>query len=63
MLNFVQTAKQVLGEPIIPHRSVVAFNIGVLLRVSGLGVNHRNSSSGGPLEHCFTDVFRAIVAS
>ena len=51
------------GEPIITHGSVVALDIGILLRVSGLNVDNRNASLGGPFEHRFTDVLGTVTAS
>jgi hypothetical protein len=39
VLHLLDVCEQVLAEPFVPHCSVVAFDIGVLLRLAGLVVN------------------------
>ena len=45
----------------MPDGSVVAFDVGVLLRLSGLDVLNGNAACLSPLVQTITDVFRAVV--
>ena len=52
-----------MAEPVVADRPVVAFDIGVLLRVTGLDVIQPDASAFGPGDKGSADVFRAVVAA
>src|SRR3546814_3119049 len=62
-LNLLQTAKQVLSQPIIAYGSVVALDVGVLLRIAWLGMNQRDAPLGGPIQQSLADVLGTVVAA
>ena len=51
----------VLIQPLMPNRPVVALDISILLGLAGLDVLDRNTMLLSPFPQRFTDVFRAIV--
>jgi len=61
ILGLLDTFDDILVEPFVPNRSVVALDVGVLLWLSGLDVLDRNAMFFSPFHQLFTDVFRAIV--
>lgn len=61
VLDFLQATKQILSQPIIAYGPVVAFDVGILLRVARLGVDQRNAPLGGPIQQDFAHVFRPVV--
>ncbi len=60
-LNFLNRIEQVLSQPVITDRTVVAFNIRVLLQFAGLDKFQPDPAFFGPLLKQFTNVFRTIV--
>ena len=50
--------KQVLIEPLVAHRSVLPFNVSILLRFAWLDVLKLNASFSSPGCQRVTDVFR-----
>ena len=61
ILNLLDCCKHVLIQPFMPDRSVVTFDIGVLLRLSGLDMLQGDTSVFGPLRQAAADIFRAII--
>lgn len=55
--------KTLLVEPFVAHRSVVAFDIGILPRLAGLDMPKCNAAVFGPVPQSLTDVFGPIVHS
>lgn len=51
----------VLVEPLMPNRPIVALDAGVLLRLAGLDVLDRNPMFLSPFHQLATDVFRVVV--
>ena len=51
----------VLVEPFVPDRAIVALDVGVLLRLTGLDVLDRDAQFLSPDQQLATDVFRAVV--
>ena len=58
MLNAV---KDVGSEPFVTNSAIVTFDIGVLSRLTRLGVAKRYVVLAGPLNELATDIFRAII--
>jgi hypothetical protein len=50
-------------QPVIPHRSVVTLNVGVLLRVTQLDKHKLNTFIYSPGGQQTTDVFWAIITA
>lgn len=61
ILCLLDAFDDVLVEPFVPDRAVVALDAGVLLRLSWLDVLDSNTLFLGPFLQLFTDVFRAAV--
>jgi len=62
-LDFVERLEQVMGEPVVTNRPVVALNVGILLRLAWLDEIDTDSAFCGPRQgHC-ADVFRTVGAS
>jgi hypothetical protein len=51
----------VLIEPFVPDRAIIALDIGILLRFAGLDMVRRNALFFSPCYQLSTDIFRAIV--
>jgi hypothetical protein len=62
-LDIFNAIKQVMIQPVIPHRSVVTLNVGVLLRVTRLDEHELNTFIYSPGGQQTADVFWAIVPS
>lgn len=60
-LDFFGAVEQILGQPIVTHRSVVAFDIGILLGLAGLDKRQHNALVFRPVRQLAADVFRAVV--
>ena len=61
VLNLADRREHVLIEPFVPDRPVVAFDIGVLLRLARLNILKNNRALRCPLPEAVTDIFRAVV--
>ena len=55
--------KQVMAQPIIAHRAVIPFDVGILLRISGLDMGDGKTAFLRPGQEGIADVFRAVVAA
>lgn len=62
-LHFFDGIEQVLGQPIVSHRSVVTFDIRVLLRVARLDKHQRDPILFSPSGQESADVFRTVVTA
>jgi hypothetical protein len=51
----------VLVQPFMPNRAVVALDLGVLMGLAGMDVEDGNSLSLSPFRQLFIDIFRAII--
>ena len=60
-LGLLDAFDDVLVEPLMPNRAVVAFDVGVLLGLSWLDVLDGDAPFLGPDQQLATDVFRAVV--
>ena len=63
VLYLSYAVEQVLLQPVVPNRAVVALDIGILLRLPGLNMLQSNATLLRPGLYCTTDVFRAIVTA
>ena len=61
ILRLLYAFDDVLIQPLMPDRPVVALDVSVLLRLPGLDVQDSNTLFLGPFFQFFTDVFRAVV--
>jgi len=61
--DLINRSEQVLIEPIVPDRPVVALDIGVLLRLSGLDVLDAYLVPLGPGSQRLADVLRTVVTT
>jgi len=52
-----------MTEPVVADRPVVAFNVGVLLRIAWLDVIEPDALAFGPSDEDAADVFRAVIAA
>ena len=52
-----------MGEPIVAPRAVIALDIGVLLRLSGLDEVNADAALGGPDQRHGADVLRGVIAT
>lgn len=62
ILDFVQTIEQVVRQPVIPDCTVVPFDIGILLRLTGLDEFDLNAALAWPSHKSTADLFRTVVA-
>jgi hypothetical protein len=53
-------AHDILIQPFMPDDSVVAFDIGILLRLSRLDILDADAAPLGPGEQLATDIFRTV---
>ena len=63
VLNLLNGFEQVMVKPVVANGSVVAFDIGVLLRIAGLDVLKPDTSAFGPGDEGSADVLRAVIAT
>ena len=63
ILDFIERFKQVMGQPVVAHRGVIALDISVLLRLARLDVADANAALGGPGQRHGADVLRAVIAA
>ena len=61
VLSLLDGFDDVLIQPLVPDRAVVALDVGVLLRLAGLDVPDGDPMLFGPLQQRAADVFGAIV--
>lgn len=61
ILSLLDAFNDVLVQPFMSNGAVVAFDIGVLLRLTGLDVLYGNPMFLGPFHQFFADVFGAVV--
>ena len=52
-----------MGQPVVAHRAVIAFDISILLRLSRLDEVDANAAFGGPGQRHGADVLRAVIAA
>jgi len=48
-------------QPFMSNRPVEPLDVGVLCRLSWLNIEHRDLILDAPIDHCLTDMFRAVV--
>ncbi len=63
ILGLLGAFDDVLVEPFMPNRAVVALDVGVLLGLPGLDVLDCDALFLGPYQQLATDVFRAVTPS
>ena len=61
VLRLLDVFNDVLAQPFVPDCAVVALNVNVLLRLSGLDVLDANALLLSPFQQLATDIFRAII--
>ena len=61
ILHLLNRCKNILVQPVVPDRPVIALHIGILLRLSGLDEEQRNFVLFRPGRQLVGDVFGAIV--
>ena len=62
-LGILDAHKHVLIEPVISDCSVIAFNTGILLKITRLDKHQGNAVFLGPRRQGMVDIFRAIIAA
>ena len=62
-MNVFNAIKKVMIQPVIPHCSVVARNVGVFLRVAQLDKKELNTFSYSPGGQQTADVFCAVITA
>jgi hypothetical protein len=63
VLGLLYVFNDVLVQPCLPDCAVLALNVGVLLRLSGLDVLDGNTLFVSPFLQLATDIFGAITPS
>lgn len=63
ILDIFNAIKQVIIQPVIPQRSVVTLNVGVLLRVTLLNKHELNAFIYSPGGQQTADAFWAIITA
>ena len=63
ILDLIERFKQVMGQPIVAHRAVIALDISILLRLARLDEVDANAALGGPGQRHSADVLRAVIAA
>lgn len=61
MLGLLDAIDDVLIQPFMPDRAVVALDVGVLLGLSRLNVRQGDTLLFSPIQQGLTDIFRAIA--
>ena len=61
MLCLFDAFYNVLIQPFVPNRSVIALNIGILLRFARLDMLDCDVAFFSPFQELATDVFRSII--
>jgi len=61
VLCLLDSFNDVLVEPLVPDRAVVAFDVGVLLRLAGLDMLQEDVPFAGPFLQLLADVFRPVI--
>ncbi|MNG23722.1 hypothetical protein D3C85_1639290 [compost metagenome] len=62
-LQFTQRAEQVMSQPVVAHCPVKPFDIGILLRVTGLDIVQPDVLLSGPFLELLTDIFRTVITA
>jgi hypothetical protein len=63
VLDLGNGLEQILPQPVVAYRAVIALHIGVLLRLARLDVFEPDTPSLGPIDERRTDILRTIVAA
>jgi hypothetical protein len=63
ILDLIKRFKQVMGQPIVAHRAVIALDISILLWLARLDEVDANAALGGPGQGHSADVIRAVIAA
>ena len=63
ILSLLYRFKDILVQPFVPNRAVVAFDIGVLLGLAGLDVFDGDTTPRCPLYQQAADIFGAVTPS
>jgi len=63
ILNLIERFKQVMGQPVVACRAVIALDISVLLRLARLDKNDAYGTPDGPGQRHSADVLRAVIAA
>ena len=63
VLHLLNRLEEVVAEPVVAYRPVVAFDIGILLRVTGLDVIKPDALAFGSGDKDPADVLRAVVTA
>ena len=58
VLSLLDTVDDILVQPFMPDRAVVALDVGVLLRLARLDMRQGDALFLSPFQQCMTDVFR-----
>ena len=61
VLCLLNVFDDVLVKPFMAHRSIVTFDIGILLRLAGLNMLNADLTFFRPRQQFAADIFRAIV--
>ena len=62
ILHIVNRIEQLLRQPVVTNRSIKAFNVGILLRLSWLNVFDSDPVLTGPGLHSTADILGPVVA-
>ena len=63
ILDPIECFEQVMCQPVIAHRAVIALDISILLRLSRLDEVDANAAFGGPGQRHGADVLGAVIAA
>ena len=63
MLGLLYALDDVLVQPFVPDRAIVALDVGVLLRLTRLDVCQGDAVLFSPIQQRVTDIFRAVTPS
>lgn len=63
LLHFSDGFEQVMPEPVVAHRAVVTFDIGVLLRIARLDMFQADAVLFDPEYKLAADVLRPVIAA
>ena len=56
ILNFLDGLKQVLAQPVVTHCPVIALDVGILLRLTGVDLLDAYTPPCRPVQQCCADV-------
>lgn len=62
-MDIIERFKQVMGKPVVAHRSVIVLKIGILSRLARLNKRNVNAALGRPSQHHGADLIGAIITA